>query len=507
MKFLDWQLACPEQLGNLPSQTDEEAAAKLSRKPAPPIHFDPQTLRDKLTTPGTTLLAKVFSLKKEHERYKKMAGAWHAHFARQREAQSRERLKRMQYDIGSMCRAVKQTSSAAISRLNCSTEPGKQSISTDPAKIDATLQSIWGAIHGGNLGPHSANQCGELFLQRYGEFFSFNEEFQVKTIDVDDLRHAIAASPDNTPGLDGVRLDDFKILSTAALEWLARMFAAIEAGANWPSQLLAGRTAWLDKTEGPSPSLNPLDYRALAILSKVYRLYGAIRLRHLSTWVKQWEKRELFAGTTAPTGAEDAWYLMGLDLEMARLTGMDFTGGSSDIWKCFDQFQRAMLYYVLEASGFPKPILRAYAAFHEQVQYHNTISGGLGAPHRKPCSIPQGCPFSMMLTGFTFHPWAAKIRAMQAILRGLADDLTIIAIGPGHERRFKLAYGETINFLHTIGAKPAPTKCFTFSSSADTRFRLRNHYWQEFRAKVTVVCEFRDLGGHVSTGPALGGPP
>ena len=99
-------------------------------------------------------------------------------------------------------------------------------------------------------------------------------------------------------------------------------------------------------------------------------------------------KEELFAGTTAPCGAEDAWYLMGLDLELARLTDLPAIGGSADIWKCFDQVQRRLLCFLLETAGFPKPILRAHTSFHEKVHYHNTIGKALGAPHKKPCSIP-----------------------------------------------------------------------------------------------------------------------
>ena len=173
-----------------------------------------------------------------------------------------------------------------------------------------------------------------------------------------------------------------------------------------------------------------MEYKGLATLSKIYRLYGAIRLGHLQQWVKQWEKHEVFAGTSAPTGAEDAWYLLGLDLELARLCDHLLTGGSADIWKCFDQAQRQLLYHLLEAVGFPSAVLTAYLGFHEQVQYYNTIGRGLGAPHRKPCSIPQGCPFSMMLTSFTFHTWVSKMRSMSVIPRALADDLTVVAIGP-----------------------------------------------------------------------------
>ena len=319
------------------------------------------------------------------------------------------------------------------------------------------------------------------------------------------LKEGIYHMPDNAAGLDGVQKGDLTILSDAALEWIVAMLRAIELGAPWPDQTLAGRTAWLDKTEGPTPSTNPLDYRGLAILSKVYRLYGVVRLRHLHPWIKTWEYEELFAVTTAPCGAEDAWYLMGIDLELARLTELISTGGSADIWKCFDQIQRTLLYFLLEMAGFPSAILNAYRSFHEAVHYHNTIGNALGAPHRKHCSIPQGCPFSMMMVGFSFHPWVALMKTMGAKPRGLADDLTIVAFGPGHEVRFRDAYSATMHYLRAFGAKPAPSKCLTFSSSAETRAKLAVHYWQVLQSNLAVISDTRDLGAHLTVTARLKG--
>jgi hypothetical protein len=89
--------------------------------------------------------------------------------------------------------------------------------------------------------------------------------------------------------------------------------------------------------------------------------------------------------------------------------------------------------------------------------------------------------------------------------RGLADDLTIAAIWEGHERRFKQGLEATMKYLINLGAKPAPKKCFTFSSGPHTRCRLTNHYWQEIGAKVKVVLAARDLGGHLTTKANLGG--
>ena len=94
---------------------------------------------------------------------------------------------------------------------------------------------------------------------------------------------------------------------------------------------------------------------------------------------------------------------------------------------------------------------------------------------------------------------------MDVIPRGLADDLTVVAIGPGHERRSRDAYATTISYLFHLGAKPAPNKCFTFSSCAETRFRLSDYYWQGLQAKVRVTTEARDLGGHLSVSKQLKG--
>ena len=82
---------------------------------------------------------------------------------------------------------------------------------------------------------------------------------------------------------------------------------------------------------------------------------------------------------------------------------------------------------------------------------------------------------------------------------GLADDLTIYAIGERRECRFKRGYKATLAYLELIGAKPAPTKCYTFSSVSTTRFRLSQEYWSEVGSTVKVIQSTRDLGGHLST--------
>eukprot|EP00973_Karenia_brevis_P020205 2773056-Karenia_brevis.AAC.1 len=91
-------------------------------------------------------------------------------------------------------------------------------------------------------------------------------------------------------------------------------------------------------------------------------------------------------------GAEDAFYTTALDKELCILQGQPFVGGSLDLYKCFDQIIRPLLYAILLISGLPAQILVPYVNFLERLSIYNNISGSLGQPHKHLCGIPQGCP-------------------------------------------------------------------------------------------------------------------
>ena len=62
-----------------------------------------------------------------------------------------------------------------------------------------------------------------------------------------------------------------------------------------------------------------------------------------------------------PSGAEDPWWETTLQIEHCRLHQKDFSGNATDIFKCFDQLERPLLYHVARIAGFPVQILDAYA--------------------------------------------------------------------------------------------------------------------------------------------------
>ena len=84
--------------------------------------------------------------------------------------------------------------------------------------------------------------------------------------------------------------------------------------------------------------------------------------------------------------------------------------------------------------------------------------------------------------------------------------MTIVSYGVNHEETFRQAYICTLSYLHLIGAKPAPKKCYTFSTLAITRIRLQHYLWEEVNATIPVATSIRDLGGHLCTTAKLQSP-
>jgi len=97
------------------------------------------------------------------------------------------------------------------------------------------------------------------------------------------------------------------------------------------------------------------------------------------------------------------------------------------------------------------------------------------------------------------------VRAMRATPRALADDLLVFATGDEHEAIFSRVYEATLDYVKAIGAKLAPTKCYTLSTIAATRAKLRCHVWAGLGKSVPTKCSFRDLGGQLNFGIRLTG--
>ena len=148
-----------------------------------------------------------------------------------------------------------------------------------------------------------------------------------------------------------------------------------------------------------------MSYRPLTITSPLYRAWATMRLRSIEEWTVAWALPETFAG----------------------VNGAPYCGGVPEIAKFCDQIRRKVVYTLAAQAGMPANILAAYTAFLESLTLYNCLAGGVGTPHHRQCGIPQGCPFSIMMTAIIMRPW---IKIMRTIIHVecfiLADDVLII---------------------------------------------------------------------------------
>ena len=90
------------------------------------------------------------------------------------------------------------------------------------------------------------------------------------------------------------------------------------------------------------------------IMPTLYRKWAATRLDDLEKigWNQSWQVEEMTAGVKR-RGADDGWWYTALRIEQDQINGTPYTGGAADIFKCFDQINRANVYAMARAAGMP----------------------------------------------------------------------------------------------------------------------------------------------------------
>ena len=369
-------------------------------------------------------------------------------------------------------------------------------MTTCPAEVDATVRRAYQSIYDGNITGNLSSHAASFFA-KYTPYIFRSDVFKVDPLTGTDLYEECTSGPYTAAGLDGWAPQDLSIMPLPAFEWLASLLNRIEAGADWPSDLLHGKASFLSKTE--EASSDPLKYRILLLLPALYRKWATVRLKHLKPWVNLWSTDEMFAGVPG-VGAEDAWWLTSLVFESATLTGQKITGGALDLHKCFDQINRQLAIMLLLAAGMPPQIVKAYASYHSKLVVYNALAGGFGKAYHKVLSIPQGCPFSMMIIALMMRPWILLVKVQGLIHpRVLADDLLLLGIGSGHFTAFVHAFNITHKYMQDIGAKIAPDKSLLFSNDSAIRSSLASEHWAYLDTFIPVVLHLRDLGSHLNT--------
>ena len=143
-----------------------------------------------------------------------------------------------------------------------------------------------------------------------------------------------------------------------------------------------------------------MSYRIIKITSTFYRIYGSVRSRDLEGWTQKWALTNMFAGVPG-VGAEEGWYLTQIALETQRLQGKQISAGSIDVFKCFDQLSRKLIYALAKEAGMPRKVVNAYYAYIDNLDVRYQVGRTLGGKHQdkslaRTCVAPHVCMYTNM---------------------------------------------------------------------------------------------------------------
>lgn len=299
----------------------------------------------------------------------------------------------------------------------------------------------------------------EEFIRKHANHIYTNAEHTSAPITTDELRDGCIHARRSAGGLDDFELPDFALLSRSIFKWIAALLNTVEEGAPWPKDVADARAAFLAEDVAKLEDL--LAYRVLLILPVLYRRWAYCRLRSMTGWVQNWQLREMYVGV-ASAGAEDTWYETALDFELVAMKGIHFAGIEIDIFMCFDQIIRALVYRIAKIAGMPSNILAACRRYQEGMRPRNSVAGGLGRPYPRRCGIPQGCPMSMMFITLILRVWIFETRRPPVKTRDLADDVLAVAHGEHHFELIVQAMEDANEYFQDMGARVAHNKSILF---------------------------------------------
>ncbi|MDP7068883.1 MAG: reverse transcriptase domain-containing protein, partial [Candidatus Peribacteraceae bacterium] len=343
-------------------------------------------------------------------------------------------------------------------------------LASHPDELDSIARGHYDTIYKGNIADPEAHASS--FATKYQAYLFKGPEFLVDPIVDTEFMETCQEGPFTAGGVDGWSPRDLTLFPLAVFTWWSYLLNAIEGGKPWPQGVLHGRTSFMAK-HMDKECLDITEQRLLLLLSTFYRKWSKHRLRCVHPWIDTWKLDGLFAGIPG-RGAEDAWWITSIVIETARMSGIPLSGGAADIWRCFDQISRTLLYYLLIMGGFPTRILDAYMKFHSDLSVRNLLAGGYGQPYNKTCSIPQGCPWSMLFIAFLLRPIILLTEVPGTVItRILADDILLTAMGQEHIQAFANSFGLMLGFLHDMGSIISAKKSYLFSTEVHLKQFLK----------------------------------
>ena len=311
-------------------------------------------------------------------------------------------------------------------------------------------------------------------------------------------------------GADSYDHLDLKRMPVSFKEALLGMLEKVEAGEDWPQQLLLGLGHCAPKHLAAA---TVGDYRPIIVFSTIYRAWSSLRstsfLRTLGALAGP-----RMHGFLPGREAGDVWFQMQALIEASLSDSTLLVGCSTDVEKAFESIPRGPLEKLGAALGLPLDFLSAWFRFLNGCQRRFLIHGCVGEPIPSFSGLPEGCGLSvlgMCLLDFCWDRYQL-VAAPSVLSMSYVDNYDLLSTTV-----FGLmqAYSSMETFMGLWALNLDSRKKFAWATTPDARSSLRA---LGFRVCLTAT----ELGGamsfsHRSAGPAspavawprpcLGGPP
>jgi len=258
------------------------------------------------------------------------------------------------------------------------------------------------------------------FCDRFGRYLPEKHDMTIAILTGGKLRATLGRMRSTSaPGCDSWRVAELKKLPLAFFDRLACLLNVIEETGEWPSALCESVVSLIDKGEGTSP----LKLRPIGVMSVVYRLWAATRVRQVMEWQELWIDDQLH-GFRKGHGADDVWWRQALQVEEALLQADSLFGLSLDYGKCFDRIPVHIVLQLALEQGMSMRLIRPLRSLYASLQRRFRVGAGVGKPFCSTNGIIQGCPLSVLLLNLLVNVWtrAVRVEAPAALPCGYADD-------------------------------------------------------------------------------------
>ena len=288
-------------------------------------------------------------------------------------------------------------------------------------------------------------------------------------------------------GPDGVSREDLLAMPLPLCQRLVKLLNDIEQGRPWPSNMLIGTIAALEKVENAQ---DPSQFRPICVLSLLYRTWASCRAKQLLHWLSQWAPSEII-GSRPGCEAGSIWWRLACIIEEGFYTSdQDISGLSCDLSKCFNTLPQVPVFWLARKLSIPSFFVNAWHRAVAGTVRRFQVMGKTGPAIGSSCGFAEGDPLSVVAMYLVNIAMTVFLRHNSPCVTPISfvDDWQLLS---DSARATLQGYGAISQFTDSLDLVLDHRKSFVWGSSSEGRVVLRE-------SDLPVKYHSRNLGGHVS---------